>query len=134
MGLTRANYYALTARIFPAAEEKDSGLFTKVVPKDKVFETALALATQVANLPPIQVSMTKALLERAENPEDAHLAESKCIAWAFQSRDAAEGIMSFFEKRKPKFDMSSSKEMPEFYPWWRPQDVRSPTGQVPSRL
>jgi enoyl-CoA hydratase/carnithine racemase len=36
VGLTKANDFVLTARIFTAKEEEQCGLFTRVVPREQV--------------------------------------------------------------------------------------------------
>jgi hypothetical protein len=32
--------------------------------------------------------------------------------------DAAEGVLSFLQKRPPNFAGKVSSDMPEYFPWW----------------
>jgi hypothetical protein len=50
---------------------------------------------------------------------EAHVVESKSLNYMFESEDAKEGAVSFKEKRPAQFSMKSSRDMPEFYPWWQ---------------
>ena len=64
------------------------------------------------------VAMIKALIWRgANNPEEQHLLESRAIRSLAVSEDGEEGVKSFFEKRKPKFTGTLSKDMPAWVPW-----------------
>ena len=51
------------------------------------------------------------------DPEEAHIMESKLIDSRGVSDDAKEGVMSFLEKRKPKFSNKVSEDLPNFFPW-----------------
>ena len=35
-----------------------------------------------------------------------------------RSADVKEGVVSFLEKRAPKFPDRVSKDMPPYFPWW----------------
>jgi enoyl-CoA hydratase/carnithine racemase len=121
VGISKAAELIYTGRVFRASEEAASGLFTQVTSAPDVVPTAMAIAAEIAkNTAPVSVALGKRLLwgglsERS--PQAAHLIESRCIFWAGQQRDAAEGVLSFLEKRPPRFSMSPAKEMPGFYPW-----------------
>ena len=69
----------------------------------------------------MSVALTRQMLWRmlgADHPMEAHKIDSKGIYWMGSSPDAAEGVTSFKEKRKPRFAMRASSDMPPWYPWW----------------
>lgn len=127
VGISKAAELCYTGRVFLAAEEKDSGLFNYVVPRDQVLAKARELALEIAeNTSAVSVALSKAMLWHGlalDDPESAHLIDSKCVLWTSSNADAAEGVMSFLEKRKPNFTLSAARDMPEFYPWWNEPKV-----------
>jgi hypothetical protein len=36
--------------------------------------------------------------------------------------DGYEGVKSFLEKRPPEFPMKVSRDMPAYFPWWKPRE------------
>lgn len=122
VGISKAAELVYTGRIFRAEEEKRSGLFNHVVPASTVLPRALEIAREIAdNTSATSVALSKALLWHGlgdDDPQTAHLNDSKCIYWAGRNKDAYEGVSSFLEKRAPTFTMSATTDMPEFYPWW----------------
>ncbi|MCP4579625.1 MAG: crotonase/enoyl-CoA hydratase family protein [Deltaproteobacteria bacterium] len=127
VGIAKAAELAYTGRVFRAFDEADSGLFNYVVPKDKVLPKAMEIAEEIAaNTSAISVALNKALLWHGlgeADPQSAHLVDSRCFYWVGKQKDAKEGIQSFLEKRKPAFTMNPSKDMPDFYPWWKEPKV-----------
>jgi enoyl-CoA hydratase/carnithine racemase len=123
VGISKATELCYTGRVFRAADERDSGLFNYVVPRDQVLAKATEIAREIAdNTSAVSVALAKALLWHGlgeDDPQSAHLIDSKCIYWTSAREDAAEGVTSFFEKRAPKFTMSATSDMPDFYPWWK---------------
>jgi len=105
VGLGIAQELVLTGRIFPA-KDAPSGLFNYAVPQDQVLKKAIELATEISsNASPYSLALSRNLLIRGQHttPEQAHLQESKAILHTTIGPDTAEGIMSFLEKRAPKF-------------------------------
>jgi enoyl-CoA hydratase/carnithine racemase len=122
VGISKAAELCYTGRVFPAAAEKDSGLFNYILPRDQVLAKAYELAAEIAeNCSSVSVALSKAMLWHGlalDDPESAHLIDSKCVLWTSSNADAAEGVTSFLEKRKPNFKLSPTRDMPDFYPWW----------------
>ncbi|MCF8130294.1 MAG: crotonase/enoyl-CoA hydratase family protein [Deltaproteobacteria bacterium] len=127
VGIAKATELAYTGRIFRAVEEAASGLFNYVVPKDQVLLKAIKIAREIAeNTSAVSVALNKALLWHGlgeQDPQSAHLVDSRCFYWAGKQKDAREGVLSFLEKRQPAFTMSPSEDMPDFYPWWKEPKV-----------
>ena len=55
----------------------------------------------------------------ADHPMEAHKVDSKGIFSLGQSKEVAEGVTSFLEKRAPNFPGKPSTDMPDFFPWWK---------------
>jgi enoyl-CoA hydratase/carnithine racemase len=127
VGISKAAELIYTGRVFRAAEEANSGLFSYVVPRDDVLTRAMGVAREIAeNTSAVSVALSKAMLWHGlgeADPQSAHLVESRCFYWAGHQKDAYEGVESFLEKRSPKFMLRVSSDMPDFYPWWKEPKV-----------
>ncbi|MCK4790985.1 MAG: enoyl-CoA hydratase/isomerase family protein, partial [Desulfobacteraceae bacterium] len=127
VGISKAAEFVYTGRLFRAEEEATSGLFNYVVPSNQVLLKAMTIAREIAeNTSAVSVALSKGLLWHglSENdPQSAHLIDSRCFFWAGLQKDAYEGIQSFLEKRAPRFTMRPSSDMPDFYPWWKETKV-----------
>jgi enoyl-CoA hydratase len=106
-GLTRAKRLLLTGDAITAAEAFEFGLVTDLVDSpEQVFPAALAIAEQIAALPPMAVQGTKRAfnaLARQRNGatlELSLLAENESIA----SEDALEALAAVSEKRVGVFN------------------------------
>lgn len=85
----------------------------EVYPKVKAFAQELAVSTSQTS-----VAITKGLLQHpGDSAEANHLLDSRAIRILSGSKDAAEGIESFKEKRSPKFTDTLSDNMSPWYPW-----------------
>lgn len=105
VGLRRAQELILTNRRLSAAEAKDWGLITDVVPDEELAERAMALATRLAHGPTQAFAGSKKLLRTAySQPLEAQMAdESESIARMALTEDARGGIASFVAKEQPTF-------------------------------
>ena len=122
VGMSQALEWVLTGRVFSAQEAFAGGLISKVLPPDQLVPCARELAREIVdNTSAISVALARQLLWKmsaSDHPMDAHKIDSRCMYWAGQREDTAEGIRSFLEKRSPQFAMKPSVDMPDFYPWW----------------
>lgn len=93
----------LEGRIFGAAEAKEKGLVTRVVPDDKVEEEAYAAARRIAEGAPLVARWHKKFAVRLENP--APLAEDELDEGyaCYGTEDFRIGYRAFLDKTSPVF-------------------------------
>jgi enoyl-CoA hydratase/carnithine racemase len=85
-----------------AQEAEALGLANRVVPDEKLLDTAIALAETLAAQAPLAVEQIKQVSAQADLDEGI-AAEQTAFARVFASEDAREGITAFLEKRAPDF-------------------------------
>jgi enoyl-CoA hydratase/carnithine racemase len=105
IGKYKAMRYILTGDLFGAKEAFDMGLVSELAPDAEVEKRAVAMAQQLAELPPLALLHAKeSVLTAMETPLSSGLAfETKAIQILFSSQDQKEGMAAFIEKRKAKF-------------------------------
>jgi 2-(1,2-epoxy-1,2-dihydrophenyl)acetyl-CoA isomerase len=105
VGLARASEILLTGRDVDAEEAMRIGLATEVVADDGFADRVRAYSTQLAMGAPVAHALTKRLLARSLDTElDVALRdELVSIKQCFATRDVAEAIAAFREKRRPHF-------------------------------
>jgi enoyl-CoA hydratase/carnithine racemase len=122
VGIGRAAEWVYTGRVFPATEAKEAGLIHYLCQPDELLLKAREIASEIAeNTSAISVALSRHMLWKmlgADHPMEAHKIDSRGIFSLGQSPEAAEGVVSFLEKRAPNFPGKPSKDMPEFFPWW----------------
>jgi enoyl-CoA hydratase/carnithine racemase len=122
VGINKALEWAFSGRVFPAAEALEAGLVRSVHPDDELLPAAREIAAEIAqNTSAVSVALTRQLMWRmlgADHPMAAHRLDSQAIFHLGKSADAAEGVMSFLEKRPPQFTDRANEDLPPFYPWW----------------
>ena len=122
VGTSRAIEWCLTGELVPAAAMMDAGFLRNVLPPDELLPAAYALArTIAAKAAPVSAALTRQMMWRIPSlahPMEAHRIESRLLHDRKQTRDMAEGIASFLEKRPPVFPDRVSVDMPRSYPWW----------------
>ncbi len=93
-----------------AVEAAGYGLVNKVVPADKLMETAMEWATQLTAVAPLALQSIKEVLRAIEGDtiQDAfqtmRTADLPAYRKLLASEDAEEGVSAFVEKRSAKFE------------------------------
>jgi enoyl-CoA hydratase/carnithine racemase len=93
----------LEGRVFDAAEAREKGLVTRVVPDAEVEREALETARRIAEGAPLVARWHKKFLARLERPEPPSGAELDEGYACYDTEDFQIGYRSFLEKTKPEF-------------------------------
>ena len=105
IGEENAKWMFFTGERIGAAQAKDFGLVFAVIPHDELMENAMALAKKIASNAPISIRLAKKTINKYR--EDAFyqgfLRECYVNYELSQSKDMAEGIAAFMERRPAKF-------------------------------
>lgn len=105
IGLARASEMMMTGEVIDAQEAYRIGLVNKVVPSEKLQETALELAQRLGRGATAAIAIVKNGINRGldgtlmEEIDYAIYMQSICL----KMEDCREGILAFKEKRKPNF-------------------------------
>lgn len=121
VGFSKAMHLIATGAVYPPENKYFGDLFSEVLPdSSQVFPRALELAQDIAeNVSPLASSMSRALMwEGPQSPEQAHLLESRVFHHMVGQRDYKEGVGSFLEKRKAKFESDPRENCAPNFPWW----------------
>lgn len=104
IGTHRAKSMMLTGKLITGVEAVEYGIADRAVPTEDVLETALGLARELADLPPLAMRWTKKLFNNrlreavAQYATEAYALEGLTML----SADHAEAAAAFVEKRAPK--------------------------------
>lgn len=103
IGKAKAMEIMLTGRMYSAREMFEAGLVSRLADDEVYLEEALALAKEIASMPPVAVMMIKQSIMRAfDTTVEVGLEfERKSFYMLFASDDMKEGMNAFVEKRKP---------------------------------
>ena len=93
----------LEGRVFGAAEAKEKGLVTRVVPDARVEEEALVSARLIAEGAPLVARWHKKFARRLADPRPLGEAEYDEGFACFGTQDFAIGYQAFLAKKKPDF-------------------------------
>jgi enoyl-CoA hydratase/carnithine racemase len=105
IGMKKAMELLLTGDLWPSRELERLGFVNKVVPAEKLLETAQELAANIAAKSPLGSMYTKSIVKQAvQAPVDvvSELAFSVLHRIAL-TKDRSEGARAFAEKRKPNY-------------------------------
>jgi enoyl-CoA hydratase len=93
----------LEGRVFDAAEAKEKGLVTRVVPDSEVEKEALAAAERIAEGAPLVARWHKKFARRLADPRPLSDEEYDEGFACFGTKDFAIGYQAFLAKKKPDF-------------------------------
>lgn len=105
LGYRRAYQLAIEAERIPAARCVELGIANRVVPAGSLLEETLAWAHALSDRAPLSLAATKVAMRHAVSHDWASTfdVEAPLQRKLRESGDCAEGVRSFFEKRKPQF-------------------------------
>ncbi len=105
VGYARAAEMAFTGEAIDAKQGFSIGLVSKVVPHEKLMESALDLAGRIAANPPHVLRWSKRLLREAQHERLDTILDMAASyqALAHQTSDHAEAVAALLEKRTPGF-------------------------------
>ena len=105
VGLHRAKELIFLAESIDAKEAGEIGLVNRVVPSETLLDEARAVAAKLAALPPIQLSVTKRLLNQSLSVSMSEALEFEGIAQSlmFRTADTTEAMLAFAQKRNAAF-------------------------------
>src|SRR5580704_16423796 len=100
IGVGRAKEMVFTGEPLTADRALAWGLANQLAPKAEVISAACALAAKIAGRAPIAVQMAKQAIDAGGAYQEMEQVTSAATAY---TRDAAEGLASFTEKRPPRY-------------------------------
>jgi enoyl-CoA hydratase/carnithine racemase len=107
VGMAKTREIFFTARTYKGAQALQMGLVDRLVKPEELQKITYELAEEIAANAPLTVQGTKRILamfrERMSLTEKQTLEADMLISKAFNSDDIKEGMIAFFEKRKPNF-------------------------------
>lgn len=105
IGMHRAKELAFFADIISARDAEEIGLVNRVLADDEVDGFVDGWAKRLAAGPPIALAQSKRMLNNSLNAtlEQALEDEANTQANNFNTRDTAEAMAAFLEKREPRF-------------------------------
>jgi enoyl-CoA hydratase/carnithine racemase len=106
IGLFLASELLLTGRFLDAERAKAVGLVSDVVPDDKLLETGLAFAAEMARASPMGLRLTKQTLNAlidAPGIDAALMIEDRQQVILLETSDHQEAVAAFRERRDPSY-------------------------------
>ncbi len=105
IGFQKASALAMLGDKVSAEEAERLGMIYKVIPFDSFEDEVHKLALKLANMPTKALGLIKKSLNQSltNNLEQQLTLESKYQIEAAQTKDYAEGVSAFIEKRQPNF-------------------------------
>ena len=120
VGLSQALEWVYSADILQPDEALQGGLVKAVLPAEELLDEAYRIARRIARHSPVAIALTRQMMYRNSamtHPLEAHKVDSLAMFYTSLA-SGKEGVQSFLEKRDAVFTDTTSKNMPDFYPWW----------------
>jgi hypothetical protein len=120
IGSSRANSLLLTGATVSPESPHINALYHEILPtREAVYPAAKAFAQELAaSTSQVSIAYAKGLLQHpGDSVEENHLLDSRAMRLLGSSADGAEGVLSFKERRLPKFTGTLSKDSSPWYPW-----------------
>ena len=105
-GIGTARYLSYTGEVVRAEEALRLGIVDKMYAPDQLLAEAHAFALRLANAAPLAVQATKRVIRESQEPQllNGLRREVEGFLTVFASKDRAEGMSAFLEKRAAKFE------------------------------
>jgi enoyl-CoA hydratase/carnithine racemase len=105
VGIARAAELMFTGKMFDAAECAHMGVINRAVPRAELMETVYALANEMKQCAPLSLTLTRqALYQGLDSSFEAQLRlEGFNLDYLYRTKDHAEAVKAFREKRPPRF-------------------------------
>ena len=105
IGKSKSMDMCLTGRMMDAAEAESIGLVSRVLPSENFIDEVTKIASEVAEKSLVATMMTKEMVNRAYETtlSEGVRFERRLFHSMFATKDKAEGMEAFVEKRKPNF-------------------------------
>ncbi len=103
--LGRLKELVFTGEMISAQEAHQLGLIERVVPKGKLMEVALQIATKIIEKGPLAIASAKKVINQVRELSLQEGLELESSLWASltSTEDMKEGVRAFIEKRKPNY-------------------------------
>jgi enoyl-CoA hydratase len=103
IGRQSTKLMVLAGERISAQRAYELGMVQRVVPDSELVPAALELGQRIALQAPVALAVGKQLINRGIDPGEAHHSV-EALAMLYSTRDAAEGILAFTERREPRFE------------------------------
>lgn len=102
-GPMRAKEMLFTARLLTADDALQCGFLTAIVEEERIFTHAFEVAQRISELAPLTIWATREAHRRMSATEPT-IPFDDVVTRIYGSRDFAEGVKAYLEKRKPQWE------------------------------
>lgn len=105
LGRQLANYLTFTGKKLSAPEAKNLGLIAEVFSEDEFLPKSMEILENLTNAPTLAIGLTKKAFNKSYSNDLKEQLDLESIYQqdAAETKDFAEGVAAFLEKRKPQY-------------------------------